>query len=216
MKSFDRLVGIMARLRGEGGCPWDRAQDMDSLRQYVVEEAYEVVDAIESGGPEHIKEELGDLALQIVFIARIAGEKGWFGIDDALDGINDKLVRRHPHVFGGASVRTKEDVLRNWGRQKHSEKGTKVFDVPLQMPSLQACYRLLEKGKRLGIEPVRIDRRVSAAVREGRKGKVEDRIADVLLSVVALSQGQGINPEDLLRKANKRLIRKLKRLAAGR
>jgi MazG family protein len=210
MKSFDKLVEIMARLRSDNGCPWDRAQDMDNLKQYVIEEAYEVVDAIESGKPDTIQEELGDLVLQVVFIARLAQEKGWFDIDDVLKGINDKLIHRHPHVFGNINVKTKEDVLKNWGRQKHKEKGTKIFDIPFQMPSLQASYRLIEKAKRLGLNPVKVDRDISSRLRKSSKRKLESEITNMLLSVAALSQEYSVNPEDLLRSANIMLIKKLK------
>ncbi len=213
MKSFDKLVGIMARLRSDNGCPWDRAQDIDNLKQYVIEEAYEVVDAIETGKPDDIREELGDLALQVVFIARLAQEKGWFDIDDVLEGINSKLVHRHPHVFGTKSVSSKEDVLKNWGMQKHSEKGSKVFDIPLQMPSLLASYRLLEKAQRLGLKPVRVDTHVSSIIKGGTKPKMEKQISDLLLYAVTLSRKNAINPEDLLRKTNRTLIKKLKILA---
>ena len=210
MKSFDKLVEIMARLRSENGCPWDRAQDIDNLKQYVIEEAYEVVDAIETGSPDDIKEELGDLALQIVFIARLAEEKRWFRVDDVLNGINEKLVHRHPHVFGEINVKTKEDVLKNWGRQKHKEKGTKIFDIPLQMPSLQASYRLMEKAKRIGLNPVKTDRNIESRIRGISQKKLERELTKMLLSVVASAQKHGVNPEDLLRTANKALIHKLK------
>lgn len=213
MKSFDKLVEIMARLRSENGCPWDSAQDIESLKQYVIEEAYEVVDAIETGNTDDIKEELGDLALQIVFISRIAEEKKWFKINEVFDGINDKLIHRHPHVFGDVNVNSKEDVLKNWGRQKHSEKGSKVFDIPLQMPSLLASYRLLEKAKRLGINPVRINKNIKVEPKNGTKQQIKKRISDMLLSIVALSQKHSINPEDLLRTTNKTLIKKLKTLS---
>ncbi len=210
MKSFDKLVEIMATLRSKNGCPWDRAQDIESLKQYVIEEAYEVVDAIEAGTPDDIREELGDLALQVVFIARLAEEKGWFKIDAVLDGINDKLIHRHPHVFGNTRVKTKEDVLKNWGRQKHREKGTKIFDIPLQMPSLQASYRLMEKAQRIGLKPVKIDRSITARTQHLSGKKLEREISAMLLSVVAVSQEHGMNPEDILRSANKALITGLK------
>ena len=210
MKSFDKLVEIMVTLRSENGCPWDRAQDIDNLKQYVIEEAYEVVDAIETGTPDDVKEELGDLALQIVFIARLAEEKHWFKINDVLNGINEKLVHRHPHVFGDINVKTKEDVLKNWGRQKHKEKGTKIFDIPIQMPSLQASYRLMEKAKRIGLNPVKTDGDIAKRTRGISQEKLEREITDMLLSVVAVAQKHAVNPEDLLRAANKALIKKLK------
>ncbi|MGC8900750.1 MAG: MazG family protein [bacterium] len=210
MKSFDKLVEIMARLRGENGCPWDKAQDIDNLKQYIVEEAYEVVDAIESSDPEAIKEELGDLALQIVFVARLAQEKGWFNIDDVLNGINNKLIHRHPHVFGNIHLKNKDDVLKNWSTQKHKEKGIKVFDIPLQMPSLQASYRLIEKAKRLGIDPVTSDKTVVGLLNRTPAKKFEKRLSEMLLSIVAIAQKHAVNPEDVLRMANKDLIKRLK------
>jgi tetrapyrrole methylase family protein/MazG family protein len=210
MKSFDKLVEIMARLRSDDGCPWDRAQDIENLKQYIIEEAYEVVDAIELANPDAIREELGDLALQIVFVARLAYEKGWFDINDVLDGINKKLIHRHPHVFGSTHLKTKEDVLKNWGRQKHNEKGVKIFDIPLQMPSLQATYRLIEKAKRLGVNPIKIDKSVYAKLNKLSGKHLEKQITSQLLSIVAIAQAHGINPEDLLRMANKNLIKKLK------
>ncbi|MCL4558065.1 MAG: MazG family protein [Deltaproteobacteria bacterium] len=213
MKSFDKLVHIMARLRGDNGCPWDRAQDIDSLKQYIIEEAYEVVDAIESGRPYAIREELGDLVLQVVFIARIAQELGWFDVDDVLNGIDAKLIHRHPHVFGDVNVHSKEDVVKNWGRQKHREKGQKVFDIPLRMPSLLASYRLLEKAERLGIRPVTINKHAAIKAGHGPKRHIKRQISDMLLSIVAISQEHAINPEDVLRETNRTLIQKVKRHA---
>ncbi len=210
MKAFDGLVRIMARLRGKNGCPWDKAQDMNNLKRYVIEEAYEVVDAIDTGKPEVIKEELGDLALQIVFMAGIANERGWFDIEDVINGISKKLIHRHPHVFGNTKVDSKDDVVRNWGRQKHNEKGSGIFDIPLQMPALLASYRLLEKARRLGLNPVKPDSYVTGKIKGGSKQKTEKQIAEMLLSIVAASQERDINPEDLLRTANKAIISRLK------
>lgn len=210
MKSFDELVKIMARLRSDNGCPWDRAQDIENLKQYIIEEAYEVVDAIELGDPGAIKEELGDLALQIVFVARLAQEKGWFDINEVLEGINKKLIHRHPHVFGNTDLKTKEEVLKNWGKQKHSEKGAKIFDIPLQMPSLQAAYRLIEKAKRLGVKPIKIDKSLSTKLNKLPPKHLEKEITKLLFSIVAIAQAHAINPEDLLRMANKNLINHLK------
>lgn len=210
MKSFEKLVDIMKSLRGENGCPWDKAQDLDNLKQYIIEESYEVVDAIESGDPEAIKEELGDLILQIVFVARLAQEKGLFDINDVLHGINNKLIHRHPHVFGNKHLKTPDDVLKNWGRQKHKEKGAKIFDIPLQMPSLQASYRLIEKAKRLGIKPITSDKIISSTLNKLPPEKIKKRISHLLLSIVDVAQKHSINPEDILRETNKKIIKALK------
>ncbi len=115
---FDRLLGLMARLRAPGGCPWDREQSVESLRRYLIEEAYEVIDAIDRQDWAGLTEELGDVQLQIVFQSQIASENGWFSIDDVLDHINEKLVRRHPHVFGAESAETAGEVLHRWDEIK--------------------------------------------------------------------------------------------------
>ncbi|MCL4479318.1 MAG: MazG family protein [Deltaproteobacteria bacterium] len=213
MRSFDELVEIMDTLRSDKGCPWDKAQDIDSLKRYVIEEAYEVTDAIESGKYEYVKEELGDLILQVVFIARIAREKGWFNIEDVLNGINKKLIHRHPHVFGDTNVDSKEDVLKNWGKLKHKEKGSKIFDVPLEMPSLFVSYRLLEKAKRLGLNTFKKNKRAANKLRYKKKGNIEKALTDAILSIVSISMDYDINPEELLRAYNKKLINDFKMMA---
>jgi tetrapyrrole methylase family protein / MazG family protein len=125
MKEFDELVRIMATLRGERGCPWDHRQTHESLIPYLIEEANETVESIESGKPEALCEELGDLMLQIVFHAQIAREAGEFAIEQVLEGINSKLIRRHPHVFGDSTVSSPDDVVKQWNEIKHEEKAGK-------------------------------------------------------------------------------------------
>ncbi len=126
MKGFDRLVEIMRRLRAPGGCPWDAEQSHESLKRYLIEETYEVIEAIDKNDPELLKEELGDLMLQPVFHAVIAEEKGEFTLDDVLDTICDKLVRRHPHVFGDQVVKTADEQVENWERIKKDGKGRRA------------------------------------------------------------------------------------------
>src|SRR5665647_2725146 len=139
--NFQRLVDIMARLRGPGGCPWDREQTHETLKKYMIEETYEAVDAIDSGDMQELRGELGDLLLQIVFHAAVAQEQGTFNIDDVINGISDKLVRRHPHVVGEAKVKCAGEVVERWEKIKSGEKGyehrTSALDgVPNTLPAL--------------------------------------------------------------------------------
>jgi len=156
--SFVRLVEIMARLRSPGGCPWDREQSPESLRPYVIEEAYEVVEAIERGDPDALRDELGDLLLQVVFQAQLAAEAGRFTIADVAAAIVDKLVRRHPHVFGDVEVRDADEVMRNWRRIKAEEQRARGIEpdplagVPAGLPALARAQHLGEKARQLGLE----------------------------------------------------------------
>ena len=149
---WDRLCWIMDRLLGPGGCPWDREQTHESIKQYLIEEAYEVDDAIETGSFDHLKEELGDVALQVVFHAHMARNAGHFDIDGVLEGICEKLVRRHPHVFGSVTVSGSGQVLENWEQIKTREKEEKKADasvlgsVPKHLPALQRAHRMQEKA----------------------------------------------------------------------
>src|SRR5579883_1704940 len=153
---FDRLVEIMRRLRAPGGCPWDREQNFDTIKPYLLEEAYEVMDAIDARDWPSLAEELGDLLLQPVFLAEIAADEGLFTISDALDAINQKLVRRHPHVFGEAVAHTAEDVKQRWDEIKQQEKGgppVSVLDgVPRTLPALMESEKLSRKAAAVGFE----------------------------------------------------------------
>src|SRR6476646_5447458 len=165
-KSFDDLVAVMARLRAPGGCPWDREQTYASLSQYLLEEAYETFDAIQeadrTGDVANLKEELGDLLLQVIFHSTIAAEKGDFTIDDVANGITQKLVLRHPHVFGDAKLERAEDVLDNWDRLKADErkasgKKEKIADsildeVPVHFPGLLEGLKLTKKAAKVGFD----------------------------------------------------------------
>src|SRR5580698_306263 len=152
--TLPRLVAVMRRLLGPGGCPWDREQTFESLRKYVLEEACEVIDAIESGRPDLLKEELGDLLLQVVFQSELAREQAGFAIDDVVGGIVDKLVRRHPHVFADVSVKDSAEVLTNWERIKAEEKknAAVLSGVPRSLPALARAQRIGEKVARVGFD----------------------------------------------------------------
>src|SRR5512140_3172557 len=158
VEAVERLLAIMARLRGPGGCPWDREQTLASLRPYVLEETYEVLEAIDVGDPREHCEELGDLLLQIVFQAHLTKEAGQFAFEDVAEAISDKLVARHPHVLGDSDVKEAEGVLRQWAELKRKEKAAKgggksvLEGVPREMPALARADRLTEKASRVGFD----------------------------------------------------------------
>ncbi|MGE5506972.1 MAG: nucleoside triphosphate pyrophosphohydrolase [Chitinophagales bacterium] len=173
---LDQLVGIMARLRGENGCPWDREQTHESLKPYVIEEAYEVWDAIDEGDPEKLCEELGDLLLQVVFHAQLAAERGEFDMNDVAEVISAKLIRRHPHVFGEVEVEGVSDVLRNWEAIKRGERGAKdrksVLDgVPKHLPALLTAQKMQGKAARAGFEWPSLAQAVEKVWEEAREVK---------------------------------------------
>ncbi|MCL6538827.1 MAG: MazG family protein [Acidothermus sp.] len=198
---FVELVAVMDRLRSPGGCPWDAEQTHASLAKYLLEEAYETIEAIETGDDALLREELGDVLLQVVFHARIAAERsdGW-GIDDVVDDVVAKLIRRHPHVFGSTSVRSAAEVEANWDVLKAGEKQRKsvVDGIPLAQPALALAAALLRRARRAGIavQPTPI----------APPAEVDDRsIGDLLLAVVALAEAAGVDAESALREAARRL-----------
>ncbi len=225
---FTRLVEIMTRLRAPGGCPWDRAQSREDLKPYLVEETYEVLDAIEQKSPEMLREELGDLLIQVVFHAEIAREEGAFTIEDVCRGINDKLVRRHPHVFGEVKADTPEQVLQNWEAIKKEEKAEKndgevpsvLAGVPKVLPALLKAYRLQQKAARVGFdweERRQVEEKVreewaelNEAVASADKEHVREEMGDFLFALVNLSRFLDLDPEDALQLANGKFIRRFK------
>src|SRR5512143_1229385 len=159
--NFSDLIALMAKLRGPEGCPWDRKQTPASLKPFLIEECYEVVDALDEDDPDKVKEELGDLLFQIIFHARIAEERGRFTIYDVIAANVEKMTRRHPHVFGDARLETDKEVLANWEELKKKEKGyekrTSVLEgVPRHLPSLLCAHRLQERAARVGFDGSRI------------------------------------------------------------
>jgi uncharacterized protein YabN with tetrapyrrole methylase and pyrophosphatase domain len=198
---FLDLVEVMDRLRSPGGCPWDAEQTHASLVKYLLEEAYETAEAIEDGDEAALREELGDVLLQVVFHSRIASERpdGWT-IDDVANDIVEKLVRRHPHVFGSASATTARDVESNWERLKAAEKGrtSAVDGVPLSQPALALASALLGRSAKAGV-----DVPVSAAI-EPPETVDDESVGDLLLAVVALARSGGVDAETALRAAARR------------
>lgn len=210
-RSFERLVAIVARLRGPGGCPWDREQTSKSLKPFFIEETYEALDAIDSGNPRDLCEELGDVLLQVALHAEIASEQGHFDAADVADAISDKLVTRHPHVFGDAEVETSSQVLQNWESIKKKEKkGRGLFDgLPAHLPALQKAARMGEKAGRVGFDwsdqaSVR-DKVVEElaefdeAVREGDEASMRHEVGDLLFAVAQWARHLKIEPEEALR-----------------
>jgi XTP/dITP diphosphohydrolase len=189
-----RLVAVMDRLRSPGGCPWDAAQDHRSLAPYLLEETYETLDAIESGDLDHLREELGDLLLQVVFHARVAAEhpNDAFDIDDVAAGIADKLVRRHPHVFADATVSTPQDVEQRWHELKQAEqqRSTPVDGLPTAMPALALAGKTVTRLQRGGIPMAEVTPTADDA---------QSRVGLALLGMAAESVAAGVEPEQALR-----------------
>jgi tetrapyrrole methylase family protein/MazG family protein len=219
---FARLVGIMRRLRGPGGCPWDAEQSHESLKRYLLEECYEVIEAIDKNDPEHLKEELGDLMLQPVFHAAIAEEKGEFTMDEVLQTICDKLVLRHPHVFGDQVVKTADEQVENWERIKKLEKGDErksaLAGVPPHLPALLKAQKITEKAARVGFDWEHTDQVFAKVIEElhefeeamsgGDETRMEAELGDLLFAVVNLGRFLSLNPEEALRKTIERFTRR--------
>jgi len=237
---LERLVGIMSRLRAEGGCPWDREQDIRSLRPYLVEEAFEVLDEMDKvgrGGPwASLCEELGDLLFQIVFHSQLATELGEFGMADVCKAISDKIVSRHPHVFGEAAskkpVNNAEQVLENWAKLKAEEKkrktgkeGSVLDGVPTAAPALVRAERLSEKASRIGFDWPDLQgvrgklteelAELDEAIAQGDRKAVEHELGDVLFSLANLARFLKTPAEDALREANHRFTTRFHKVEEG-
>jgi len=216
---FQRLLKIMEKLRDEGGCPWDKEQTSESLKPFILEEAYELIEAIDMGDPEKIKEELGDLLFQIVFQCQIAKEKKEFGIFDVIEKIGQKMIARHPHVFGKADYKTTDEVLSYWEEQKRREGKLRVSileGVPEALPSLLRAHRLQNRAARVGFDWPKIEdvfkkfdeemKEFKKTLEEKRQNEMEDELGDLLFMLVNVSRFIGINPEDALRKTIAKFI----------
>lgn len=230
-KSLTRLVEIMQRLLAPDGCPWDREQTLQTLRPYVIEEAHEVVDAIDKGSPDELREELGDLLLQIVFQSELARAQNWFGPDDVVSAICDKLVRRHPHVFGEQKVSGSAEVLANWEVIKAKEKADRgVLDgVPKALPALLRALRVGDKAGRVGFDwpslegaRAKLDEELGeldAAIAGGDKQRAEEELGDVLFALTSVARKLELDPEAALRGTLDRFgqrVRKVEDMAKAR
>jgi MazG family protein len=214
-ESLADLVAVMKRLLAPDGCPWDREQTLDTLRSYLLEETYEVLEAIETGTPAEHCEELGDLLMQIVFQAELRTAEGRFEIDDVVRSIRDKLVRRHPHVFGDATAKTSSEVLAQWQELKDKEKPRRTLDgVPAALPALTRALRLSERAAQVGFDWPDVagcrakvseeSGEVDQAIASGDRDRVEHELGDLLFAIVSLARKLGHDPEAALRGANAR------------
>lgn len=214
LAEFQRLLDIMDTLRKE--CPWDRVQTNESLRNLTIEETYELADALLENDVDEIKEEIGDVLLHMVFYSKIADEKGQFDIGDALKSVNEKLIRRHPHIYGDVSVDGEEDVKRNWEQIKKSEgKKSILSGVPKSLPAIVKAYRMQDKTKQVGFEwenKEQVWEKVEEEMQELREvvegeddhSRIEEEFGDVLFSLVNYARFLKVDPETALEKVNKK------------
>jgi len=218
LKAFERLLDIMDDLRE--GCPWDKKQTLESLRHLTLEEVYELSDAILDKNMDEIREELGDLMMHLVFYAKIGEEKKAFDVRDVLEGISDKLVYRHPHIYGDIKVANADEVADNWEKLKLKEgKKSVLSGVPKSLPPLLKAYRMQEKAKGVGFEWEKRSQVWDKVVEEmnelkaeveqnSSRDKIEDEFGDLLFALVNYARYVGINPDDALERTNRKFIRR--------
>src|SRR5215207_7599571 len=236
---FEKLVEIMARLRGPDGCPWDKQQDRHTLKPMLVEETYEVLEAIDNNDSEGLSEELGDLLLHVVFQAQLGVEDRTFDIDKVIDGICDKLIRRHPHVFGDETASTPEEVIRNWEAIKAQEKTNKLKDrtpeqrsllegIPSKLPAIHEAHQISSRAARVGFEWPDIEgvfdklkeethelREAMAEAENSRQARLEDEIGDILFVIVNLARFLKIDSESALKRANRKFKTRFQHMEAA-
>ncbi|MDI6728002.1 MAG: nucleoside triphosphate pyrophosphohydrolase [Thermodesulfovibrionales bacterium] len=219
MNNFQKLLDIMSALRSENGCPWDKEQTRESLKPFLIEETYEVLEALDEDDPEKIKEELGDLLFQIVFHCQMAKERGEFDIDDVIKKISDKMIARHPHVFGEEKFETSEEVVKQWEERKREEgklMESILEGIPKELPSLLRAQRLQARAARVGFDWKRVEdvmekldeelKEFGAALKSKSQKEIEDELGDVFFVLVNVSRFVGVNPEDALRKTISKFI----------
>jgi tetrapyrrole methylase family protein/MazG family protein len=215
--AFQKLIDIMGKLRGPNGCPWDKEQTHDSLKPYLLEESYEVLEALDSDNVNDLKEELGDLLLQIVFHTELEQEKNNFTILDVLNTLNDKLIRRHPHVFGDKKIRSAEEQTVHWERIKKKEGKVSVLDgVPKTFPALLRARRIQQKAASVGFDwnEIRLVwekineeiAELQKAIQTNSPNGIHEELGDILFSMVNLSRFLKVDPEESLRKAIDKFI----------
>lgn len=246
--NFNDLVALMARLRSPEGCPWDREQSYATLAPMLLEEAYEAFEAVEEareGRPSELRDELGDLLFQIVFYAQVAAERGEFTIDDVTGRIHEKMVRRHPHVFGDATVRDNEELLRNWealkaeerraaGKDVESEDASLLDGVSAKAPALMEAHQLTTKAARVGFDWERVEdvfdklheeagelrdaireQRETGAGDEARAARVREEVGDLLFAAANIARHVGVEPEAALKLANRKFRRRFRHIERG-
>ena len=226
-----RLIDVVARLRGEGGCPWDREQTRASLRPYVIEEAFEVVEALDSGETRRIREELGDLLFQVVLHAQLSAERGEFDLGDVAGDLAEKLVRRHPHVFGAERAKDAAAVAVRWEELKRGERAAKgeppsaLAGVPVALPALSRAQKVQDRAARTGFEwptlaaaLAKVDeerRELGEALAAGDPAAIEAELGDLLFSVVSVARAAKLNAEDALRGTIRRFGERFVRVEAA-
>ena len=228
--AFARLVELIARLRAPGGCPWDREQTHESVKPMTIEEAYEVAEAIDDRDDRELASELGDLLLQVVFHADIARERGAFGVEEVIRRVSDKMVRRHPHVFGGRTADTSGEVLRNWEAIKHAERtaqgkagegGSMLDSVSKRLPATMEAFQIATKVSRVGFDwpdaaavLAKLDEEVAELKQAVAGGEdpvaVNDEIGDLLFVAVNVARLLGADPESALKAANRKFRRRFR------
>ena len=225
----NQLLEIMRLLRSDEGCPWDRKQTLITLKQYLIEECYEVIDAIDSGDRDALKDELGDLLLQVVFQSQLATEENSFSFQDVVEGICQKLIRRHPHVFADVKVSGSDEVLKNWEAIKKEEKdqsltSSVVDGIPQHLPAVHKAHQLQKKVSRIGFDWDDVDGviakieeeldEVKEAIATGADEEVKGEVGDLLFSVINLSRFMGYHAEDALNTTLQKFIARFKKLEA--
>ncbi len=228
-EAFARLVEIMARLRAPDGCPWDREQTFDTIKPYLLEETYEVMEAIDARDWPELAEELGDLLLQAVFFSQMAAEAGHFDIRDPLQAINDKLIRRHPHVFGAGDAKTAADVVKKWDEIKAEEKPTRpkglLTGVSKSMPALMEAAHIARRAAGAGFDWENVGQVIAKLHEEldeldrarqtGAQGEIEGEIGDLLFVIVNIARFCKVDPEQALRKTNAKFRRRFSHVEQG-
>jgi tetrapyrrole methylase family protein/MazG family protein len=213
LREFAGLIKVVEFLRGPDGCPWDKEQTHETLTRFAIEEAHELADAIDGGDVNEIRDELGDVLLQVVLHSEIARQEGRFDIFDVIQNISEKMVRRHPHVFGDVKADTSGEVLKNWAEIKAAEKGAKKFsfDVPKGMPALLRAFKIGEKTKKIAFDWetaeqcwAKVEEETGELQRARSQAEKEAEFGDLLFSLAQWARHSGIDPEQALRKTNLR------------
>jgi tetrapyrrole methylase family protein/MazG family protein len=228
---IEKLISLVGRLRGENGCPWDREQTRETLKPMLIEEAYEVLDALDMDDPDELMDELGDLLFQVVFHAQIARENGEFDLADVIDRSHKKMTGRHPHIFGDADLKTSDEVLKNWEDIKAAEKGVKsaslpeskrslLDGIPSQLPALHRAYQMTAKASRVGFDwPCLGDilkklqeeaSELLEAKEEESSDRITDEVGDLLFVAVNAARFLGVDPETALRRSNNKFDRRFR------
>ncbi len=224
-KQLEELIGVIEVLRSENGCVWDRAQTHESLTPNMLEEAYEAVEAIREGKPEHLREELGDVLLQVLLHSQIASEEGDYDIEAVAKELKDKLIHRHPHVFGNAHVETPQDVVENWEKLKQEEKKDRISQmdgIPKNLPALMACQKISKRAIKVGFEWDSVETLKDCikseydeffeAVEKGDKDSMEDEMGDIFFATVNLSRWYKIDAEQALLRANAKFMKRFRKM----